>query len=243
MNTPSKSSPASAPPVSLPAVKSGPFIPHTAKARHRLAARILFAFARALASTIRFTVEDRAGILSDPGRGPLIFCFWHNRLALCTSVYNVCFHGNTNVSGLAAMVSASRDGAFLSAVLECFGVQPVRGSSSRRGPQALLELVTWFERNYDLAITPDGPRGPAYSIQPGVMSLAQLTGGRIIPVSYNIEGKIVLRSWDKFIIPLPFGGCHVIFEKPIQVPRDATPDDRAQLRLHLQQTLNAISKG
>jgi lysophospholipid acyltransferase (LPLAT)-like uncharacterized protein len=172
----------------------------------------------------------------------LIFCFWHNRLSLCTSVYNFCFRGNTGVSGLAAMVSASKDGAFLSAVLECFGVQPVRGSSSRRGPQALLELVTWFERNYDLAITPDGPRGPAYSIQPGVMSLAQLTGGRIIPVSYNIEGKIVLRSWDKFIVPLPFSRCHIIFEKPIQVHRDATADDRALLRQRLQQTLTAISK-
>ena len=83
------------------------------------------------------------------------------------------------------MVSASKDGAFLTSILECFQVQPVRGSSSRRGPQALLELTTWAERGYDLALTPDGPRGPRYVVQEGVMSLAQLTGLPIIAASYT----------------------------------------------------------
>ena len=74
--------------------------------------------------------------------------------------------------------SASRDGGFLAAILECFGVQPVRGSTSRRGAQALLELTGWAERGYDLAITPDGPRGPCYVVQEGalvgVLSLGDL---------------------------------------------------------------------
>ena len=83
---------------------------------------------------------------------------------------------------MAALVSASKDGGFLSGILELFGVQPVRGSSSRRGPQALLELTTWAERGHDLTITPDGPRGPCYQVQDGVMSLAQLTGLPIVPV-------------------------------------------------------------
>ena len=68
---------------------------------------------------------------------------------------------------MAALVSASKDGAFLTAILEQLKVQPVRGSSSRRGAQALLELTTWAERGYDLAITPDGPRGPRYVVQEG----------------------------------------------------------------------------
>ncbi len=88
---------------------------------------------------------------------------------------------------LAALVSASRDGGLLAAILELFGVQPVRGSSSRRGAQALLELTTWAERGYDLAITPDGPRGPRYVVQEGVMSLAQITGLPIVPVSYHLQ--------------------------------------------------------
>ena len=65
-------------------------------------------------------------------------------------------------------------------------MQPVRGSTSRRGPQALLELTSWSERGYDLAITPDGPRGPCYVVQDGIMSLAQLTGLPILPVSYHL---------------------------------------------------------
>jgi len=144
--------------------------------------------------------------------------------------------------GLAAMVSASKDGGMLTAVLDCFKVKPVRGSSSRRGRQALLELTTWAERGYDLAITPDGPRGPCYVVQEGVASLAQLTGLPIIPVSYHLCWKIHARSWDRFQIPLPFSRCEIIYEKPIRVPRNATAEQRETLRSQLEQTLRAISK-
>ena len=85
------------------------------------------------------------------------------------------------------MVSASRDGGILAGILEQFGVKPVRGSSSRRGPQALLEMTTWAERGYDLAITPDGPRGPRYKVQEGVISAAQLTGLPIVPVGVSSQ--------------------------------------------------------
>ena len=84
---------------------------------------------------------------------------------------------------LCAMISASRDGALLARLLETFGVVAIRGSTSRRGPQALLEATTWMEKNYSVAITPDGPRGPAYKVQEGIIHLAQLTGRPIIPVS------------------------------------------------------------
>ena len=147
----------------------------------------------------------------------------------------------TEARGLAALISASKDGGLLAGILECFGVQPVRGSTSRRGPQALLELTTRAERGYDLAITPDGPRGPCYVVQEGVMSLAQVTGLPIVPFSYNARWKIRLKSWDRFQIPLPFSRCEMIFEKPIRVPRDATDAGREALRLELQNALKAIS--
>ena len=121
-------------------------------------------------------------------------------------------------------------------------MQPVRGSSSRRGPQALLELTTWAERGYDLAITPDGPRGPIYVVQEGVMSLAQLTGLPIVPVSYHVNWKIRVKSWDRFQIPLPFSHCEMIYAKPIFVPREATNAEREKLRLQLETELRAISK-
>ena len=146
------------------------------------------------------------------------------------------------IVGLAVMVSASRDGALLTAVLECFKVQPVRGSTSRRGRQALLELTTWAERGYDLAITPDGPRGPCYQVQEGIMSLAQVTGLPIIPVSYNLKWKIRSKSWDRFQVPIPFSHCEMVFDTPILVPRDASDEQRKKLRQQLEQQLRSISK-
>jgi hypothetical protein len=143
---------------------------------------------------------------------------------------------------MAAMVSASRDGGFLTGILECFKVQPVRGSSSRRGPQALLELVSWAERGYDLAITPDGPRGPRYLVQEGVMSLAQVTGLPIVPSSINADWKIQVKSWDRFQIPLPFSRCEVILEEPIRVPREATDAEREASRKKVEQVMLANTR-
>ena len=139
------------------------------------------------------------------------------------------------------MISASKDGGFLTAILDSFGAQAVRGSSSRRGPQALLELTTWAERRYDLAITPDGPRGPRYLAQEGVISLAQLTGLPILPVSCHTSWKLELNSWDRFQIPLPFTKCHIRVAPPIRVRREADDDQRELLRAQLQAALAELS--
>jgi len=144
-------------------------------------------------------------------------------------------------AGIAALVSASKDGGLLTAILECFDVQPVRGSSSRRGPQALLELTTWAERGYDLAITPDGPRGPRYQVQDGVMSLAQVTGLPIVPFSYYLNWKWQANSWDRFQIPLPFSRCEFVLGAALHVPREATEEERESLRVQLEQRLKEIS--
>jgi hypothetical protein len=148
----------------------------------------------------------------------------------------------TAASGVAAMVSASRDGGMLVAVVQSFGVQPARGSTSRRGPQALREMTSWAKRGYDLAITPDGPRGPRYQVAPGVTSLAQLTGLPVVPGSYNLGWKISVKSWDRFQIPLPFSKCEIILEKPIHVPREATDEEREKLRLQMEQAMQGISR-
>ena len=143
---------------------------------------------------------------------------------------------------LAALVSASKDGALLAAVLGKFGVDQVRGSSSRRGPQALLELTTCGERGYDLAVTPDGPKGPRYIAQAGVISLAQITGFPIIAVTCNTRRKICLKSWDGFQIPLPFSRCELILNEPIFVPREACAVRREELRQELEDGLNDNSR-
>ena len=143
---------------------------------------------------------------------------------------------------MAALISASKDGAFLSRILEWFGVQPVRGSSSRRGAQALLELSTWAERGYDLTITPDGPRGPCYQVPEGIASLAQVTGLPIVPVTFNLNWKIKVKSWDRFQIPLPFARCEICVGKAINVPHDVSDEQREAMRRQLEAELRAITK-
>ena len=140
------------------------------------------------------------------------------------------------------MVSASKDGGFLAAILESFKVKPVRGSSSRRGPQALLELASWAERGYDLALTPDGPRGPRYNVQEGVTSLAQVTGLAVVPCSFNVGWKLQIKSWDGFQVPLPFSRCEMIFGAPVRIARDASDSEREALRQELERTLREMTK-
>ena len=103
-------------------------------------------------------------------------------------------------------------------------------------------MTTWAERGYDLAITPDGPRGPRYVVQEGVMSLAQVTGLPIVPVSYHLNWKIRLKSWDRFQIPLPFARCEITVGQILRVPREATDAEREELRKQLEAELRAITR-
>ena len=221
----------------------GVVVPHRAKWHQRLVAVLIFSFIRALAATIRFTVNDGSGLYS--GTAPpekIIFAIWHNRLALALIIYQRYVARRDRSRRLAAMVSASKDGGMLARVLEYFRVQPVRGSSSRRGGQALREMVSWGERGHDLAITPDGPRGPCYAVQEGVIATAQLTGLSIVPVSYRLNWKVCVKSWDRFQVPLPFARCDITTGRVMWVPREASEADRELLRKQLEQELRSITR-
>jgi lysophospholipid acyltransferase (LPLAT)-like uncharacterized protein len=216
--------------------------PHRLKWHGRLAAFVIFIAARCLAATLRYQIVDPHGILAGPLQRNAILTAWHNRLALSLPIYNRLSRGRRNRHQLAALVSASRDGGLLTRILEYFEVQPVRGSSSRRGAQALLELTSWAERGYDLAITPDGPRGPRYCVQEGIIALAQFTGLPIMPMAFNVAPKFCLKSWDQFQIPSPFARCEIRLGRFICVPREATEAERESLRLELEQEMRAITK-
>lgn len=220
--------------------RSRVIVPHPLTRRQRWLATGIGLVLRSLSATIRVQWQVAPGLLA-PAHGPAIYCTWHNRLALCLFLYRRYVRRRRKPFRLAAMVSASKDGAFLAGVLEHFGVQPVRGSSSRRGPQALLEMTTWAERGYDLAVTPDGPRGPRYRVQEGVIYLAQLTGLPILPASYQLSWKICTRSWDRFQIPLPLSRVLVRAGELIHVPRDASESDRELLRRQLEESLGQLS--
>ena len=160
--------------------------------------------AKLVAYTLRWREEGSRGLLTDATRHPFLLLFWHNRIFLVPYLYRKTCPRRRG----AAIVSASKDGELLTGVLRHFSVGAVRGSTSRRGPQALREATRLMLHDYqDIAITPDGPRGPKYRVQPGVISLAQLTQQPIMPVSFVLSHKITLNSWDSFLVPLPFARC------------------------------------
>ncbi len=220
---------------------SGIVRPQPLKWHQHLAAAVIVAAIRGVSWTLRTRHEDRARLLESPDAPPIIFAVWHNRLALAMPVFEWFVRRRTPDRGLAAIVSASKDGGLVARVLEYFGVQAVRGSSSRRGAQALLELTTWAEKGHHLAITPDGPRGPCYRVQDGVLALAQVTGFPIVPVGTYLNWKIRVRSWDRFQIPLPFARWEVTFGAPIRVPRELSEEEREKLRGQLEAAMRELS--
>jgi lysophospholipid acyltransferase (LPLAT)-like uncharacterized protein len=220
---------------------SGLVVPRTLKWHQRLAARCIAAGVWAISATWRCRFHDPHGALT-PERSPLIFALWHNRLALSTTIWRDWVVPHAPANGLAALVSASHDGGMLARALRCFGINAVRGSSSRRGPQALIELTTALDQGRHACITPDGPRGPRYRVAEGVIALAQLSGRPIVPISAHVRGKIVLRSWDAFQIPLPFARCEIHFGQPLLVPRETTAEQREALRAELERMLAALTR-
>ena len=217
--------------------KSGVVVPHRLRAREQILAFLIFAAIRILSATWRVRlVSDLPKIPA-----PIIFCLWHNRLALCMKAYEKFGKAAWPAPGLAALISASKDGALLARVLRYFRVTAVRGSSSRRGRQALLELTSRIEEGLNAAITPDGPKGPKYRVQEGVIALAQITGAAILPTSMRVHSKWVTRSWDGFQIPKPFARCEIHLGEPLTIPREAEDAEREALRAELERRLLAIT--
>ena len=216
--------------------------PHQPTVWQRIAAELVAGLIRLVDATLRYRWHDDSGYNQGQTAAQAIYAIWHNRLILSMPGYHGTARNRAGSPGLAALVSASKDGALLAGILSRFNVQAVRGSSSRRGAQALLELTTWAERGFDLAITPDGPRGPCYHVQEGVISLAQVTGLPIIPVSCDLQWKLRLNSWDRFQIPLPFSRCDMRVGKPVVVPREADDAQREFLRQQLEKSLRELSR-
>jgi len=215
--------------------------PRPMKWHQKVAATVISWLLRLLALTVRFRWEIPDSVRHLARDQPLVICIWHNRLALAFPLYRQFARQAGRRPRLAGLVSASRDGSMLARVMESFDVQPVRGSSSRRGSQAMLELTTWAERGYDLAVTPDGPRGPRYKIQPGVLSVAQLTGLPILPSSVELKWKWSLPSWDRFQVPIPFGVCLVRFADPQWVTRDLSEEGRQEAMRDLERRMHSIT--
>jgi lysophospholipid acyltransferase (LPLAT)-like uncharacterized protein len=168
---------------------------------------------------------------------PVIPAFWHGRLLFPLRLKQI-----YRLQRVTVLVSRSRDGEWISQIAQRFRVLPTRGSSHRGGGQGLLEMVRRVQEGYIACVTPDGPRGPRYRVQPGVVNLAHKTGAAILPVTYNAKWRKVMRSWDHFVLPMPFSRVVVIYGEPICVPAYVTIDDRLAVQQEVEQRLQQITE-
>jgi lysophospholipid acyltransferase (LPLAT)-like uncharacterized protein len=183
--------------------------------------------------TIRFELEDRGALRKRPLTEHFIGVLWHNRLLLFPSVVQRFFPERRG----AALISASRDGALLADLVERFGYETVRGSSSRKGATAMLQLAEVIASGRDAAITPDGPRGPVYELGAGVIFLAQKSGALVVPINMEYSSCWRLQSWDRFILPRPFSKVRVIIGLPHRVAQTSNEAEFEKERVRLQESL------
>lgn len=140
------------------------------------------------------------------------------------------------------VISHHRDGEMMVRLMQRFGVTDfARGSSTRGGAAALRELLRWARKGANLAIAPDGPRGPVYEVKEGVIAAARMAGIPIVPMRFHPERCIEFsRSWDHSRLPLPFSRALYIYGDPVEVDRNATTDELEHARLRLQRSMNEI---
>ena len=190
-----------------------------------------------LVATLRLEVRDQCGIgAAGNAVPPVIYILWHNRFFTVPAAWNrLCGSLRRSVT----LTSASRDGDMVARAMAVFGLGAIRGSSSRRGVAALVGLKRALRDGCDVCLTPDGPRGPRYQLQAGVIKLAQASGAAIVPVNVRFGSAWRLKTWDRFVIPKPFSRVEVTFGAAIALPRDLDAAAFETARLDLETLLVA----
>lgn len=219
---------------------------HSAQVRHapvrpdatqRTAAWAGAALLRILFLTLRIRVDDQAGHLVAPANAPVIYAFWHNRILAITAAFLRVYPRERR--GVLVLTSASKDGMWLGALAARLGMGSVRGSSSRRGATAMRELIAEVERGHDIAITPDGPRGPRYELGPGMIYLAQRAGVPIIPIHARFGRHWQLKTWDGFRIPKPFSRLDVTLAPEVRIGAELDETEFEAERRRIESLLRA----
>lgn len=177
-------------------------------------------------------VEQR----TQSARTPILFAFWHGRMLYFLKLYE--YLG----ARVTILVSHSRDGELVTQLLSRFGFQVTRGSTSRGGARGLVAVVNKMRSGMHAGFTPDGPRGPRYHVQLGLVLVAKRTGAPILPMTFGAQWKRMLASWDAFLLPLPFSRIVVVYGEPIYVPTNASAADLEAKRREVETSLQRITE-
>ena len=192
-----------------------------------LLARVLGLYLAFALRTTRWRVEGWEHAAPHAAGAPAVAAFWHERLPLMPMLW-LLVRRSAQATGSHAkvhvLVSRHRDGRFIGAVVRRFAVNVVLGSSSRGGAAGLRSLLDVLRVGDHVVITPDGPRGPRRVAAPGVAQLAALSGAPVLPCAAQTSRHWILRSWDRMVIPRPFGRGVVVCRPPIIVSRDRWQD-------------------
>lgn len=153
----------------------------------------------------------------------VIFSFWHGRLIMMPYLW-------PRGSGtMRVLISEHKDGMFISRICKCFGIDTVHGSSSKRSLSAVRDLLKALKSGESITFTPDGPRGPRFSVAPGVVAVAQKAGAPIIPWIFSSNRGKSLKSWDRFFVPYPFGKGCFIADDPLFIPPEMPIEEASTL--------------
>ena len=193
---------------------------------HWLLALLARLYIRLLGLTSRITIKGERKY-----SGPAVYALWHRQ-----EVLMIWLHRN---QGLCGLVSQSKDGEYMARILLGMGFNVIRGSSTTGGSQSLRALTKAARAGYSIAVTPDGPKGPIFKVHPGIIFIAQKAGIPVIPAACALSKKKILRSWDKYQFPLPFGRIEAVYGDPIHV---AETDDIAAKSLEVEARLNALTE-
>lgn len=166
---------------------------------------------------------------------PFILAFWHGRLLMMP----YCWNPDVRINML---ISRHVDGQLIARTVAHFGIATVAGSSSKGGSAALRAIVKALRAGECVGFTPDGPRGPRMRASAGVVNAARLAGVPILPCSYAIRRRRVLKSWDSFVLALPFSRGVFLWGAPIEVPSDADPRALETARRAVEESLNALCR-
>lgn len=198
--------------------------------RVRWAVRLGVPLLRLLARTWRVREVGREGWRGRRAeRQAVVVALWHGQMLPLLAHHRD--------EGVGVLVSEHRDGEIIARVVEAFGFATVRGSTSRGGSRALLEIVASLRRGREIAVTPDGPRGPRHHFAPGALVAAHRAGVPVVGVVAHVDRAWRLRSWDRFEIPKPFARIAVAYSAPTPVTgptaraaAGAAPDFEALMR-------------